>query len=92
MHQPVRAEIDAQRQAADRSLADASLQGISPEGRFQLAYTAALGLATLAVLASGYRIRSRVGHHQMTFEAAGVALGKEASVLITLIAAVAPGT
>ena len=81
-HRPVRAEIDGHRQAAERSLADAALQGISPEGRFQLAYNAALGLATLAVVASGYRIKSRVGHHQITFEAAGVALGEEASVLI----------
>jgi hypothetical protein len=81
-HKPVRAEIGAHRQAAERSLGDAALDGLSPEGRFQLAYTAALGLATLAVLASGYRVKSRVGHHQITFEAAGVALGKEASALI----------
>jgi hypothetical protein len=34
------------------------------------------------VLASGHRVKSRVGHHQITIEAAGVALGKEASSLI----------
>jgi hypothetical protein len=34
------------------------------------------------VIASGYRVKSRVGHHQITLEAAGVALGKEASALI----------
>jgi hypothetical protein len=81
-HKPVRAEIAAHRQAAERSLGDAALQGLSPEGRFQLAYTAALDLATLAVLASGYRIKTRIGHHQLTFEAAGVALGQESSTLI----------
>lgn len=81
-HKPVREEIEAHRQAAERSLADAALRGLSPEGRFQLAYTAALDLATLVVLASGYRIKSRIGHHQLTFEAAGVALGKEGSELI----------
>src|SRR6266550_5031586 len=79
---PARAEVEAHRQAAERSLTDAALDGLSPEGRFQLAYAAALDLAMLTILASGYRIKSRVGHHQLTFEAAGVALGKEASGLV----------
>lgn len=78
-HKPAREEIAAQRRAAERALADAALPGLSPEGRFRLAYDAALALATLAVLASGYRVRSRVGHHQITIEAADVALGKEAA-------------
>ncbi len=80
-HKPVREEIEAHLHAAERSLAGAGLRGLSPEGRFQLAYTAALDLATLAVLASGYRVKSRGGHHQLIFEAAGVALGKEGSEL-----------
>jgi len=81
----VREEIAAQRRAAERSLADAALPGLSPEGRFQLAYDAALALATLVVLASGHRVKSRVGHHQITIEAAGFALGKEASSLISYL-------
>lgn len=81
-HTPARAEIAAQRRAAGRSLADAALPGLSPEGRFRLAYDAGLALATLAVLASGHRVRSRVGHHQITIEAAGVALGEQAVALI----------
>jgi len=78
-HAPSREEVAAQRKAAERSLADAALPGLSSEGRFQLAYGAALDLATTAVLASGHRVRSRVGHHQLTFEAAGVVLGVEAA-------------
>lgn len=74
-HAPAPAELVAQRRAAERSLKDAALEGLSPEGRFQLAYGAALDLATIAVRASGFRIKSRVGHHQLTFEAAGTALG-----------------
>lgn len=73
---PIGSELVAQRRAAERSLKDAALEGLSPEGRFQLAYVAALDLATIAVRASGYRIKSRLGHHQLTFEAAGVALGE----------------
>ncbi len=81
-HGPVREEIGAQCRAAERFIADAALAGLSPEGRFQLAYDAALALATVVVLASGHRVKSRVGHHQITFEVAGIALGKDASSLV----------
>lgn len=82
-HGPARDEIAAQRRTAERSLADAAVRGLSPEGRFQLAYNAVLALSTLTVLASGHRVKSRIGHHQITIEAAGVALGKEASSLVS---------
>ena len=81
-HAPARGEIAAQRRAAERSLADAALSGLSPEGRFRFAYDAGLALATIAVLASGHRVKSRIGHHQTTIEAAGLALGKEAAAII----------
>jgi energy-converting hydrogenase Eha subunit A len=81
-HRPALEEVVAQRRAAERSLTDAALPGLSPEGRFRLAYDAGLALATLVVLASGHRVKSRVGHHQITIEAAGVVLGKEAAVLV----------
>jgi len=53
-------------------------KGSRPESRFQLAYGAALGWATIAVHAAGYRLQARPGHHQLTFQAAGVALGSPA--------------
>jgi hypothetical protein len=56
--------------------------GLSPEARFQLAYDAAHDLATIVVLAAGYRVKTRVGHHQLTFEAAGLALGEDAHAAI----------
>jgi hypothetical protein len=56
--------------------------GLSPEGRFQLAYGAALDLAAVAVLTSGHRVSTRAGHHQLTFEAAGLSLGKGADSLV----------
>lgn len=58
------------------------MAGLSAESRFQLAYVAALELATAAVLAAGYRVKARLGHHQLTFLAAGVALGAEAAEVI----------
>ncbi len=81
-HKPVRGEIAAQRRAAERALTDAAVPGLSPEGRFRLAYDAALALATLAALATGYRVKSRVGRHQITFESASAALGRDAAPLI----------
>lgn len=58
------------------------MAGLSSEGRFQLAYSAALDLATVAVLAFGYRVKTRIGHHELTFEAAGLAVGKEAGAAV----------
>jgi hypothetical protein len=84
-HKPARAEIIAQRRAAERLLGDAALAGLSAESRFQLAYDAALDLATIAVLASGHRIKTRVAHHQLTIEAAGFALGNETASLISYL-------
>jgi hypothetical protein len=84
-HRPVGAEIAAQRRAASRSLNDTKATGLSPEGRFQLAYGAALDLATIAVLASGHRVKTRVGHHQLTLEAAGLALGASAKKTIDFL-------
>jgi len=40
-------------------------------------------LVTIAVLASGHRVKTRIGHHQLSIEAAGVALGKEASSFVS---------
>lgn len=42
-------------------------------------------MATVAVLAAGYRVRARVGHHQLVFEAAGVALGPESDTLLSYL-------
>ena len=34
------------------------------------------------MLASGHRVKSRIGHHQITIEAAGLALGRDAAGFI----------
>ncbi len=66
--------------AGRRQLRDAGVRGLSSEARFQLAYTGVLALATAAVRAAGYRLRSGEGHHRRTFEAARVALGAPSEV------------
>ena len=59
-------EIAQLRALARRCLADAAIEMMSPEGRFQQAYGAARALATIVVRASGYRAR-QPGAHYNTF-------------------------
>jgi uncharacterized protein (UPF0332 family) len=61
-----------------RDLTDAALPGLSADRRFATAYNAALQSAKIAIACSGYRVSARAGHHAVTFEAAYLALGKEA--------------
>src|SRR5215472_13159687 len=50
--------------------------GLSPDRTFATAYNAVLQLSKLALACAGYRVSAAVpGHHQTTFEAAGLVLG-----------------
>ena len=51
------AELEALRRLAARGLQDASVAGLSPDGRFLLAYGAALALARLASARAGWRVK-----------------------------------
>jgi hypothetical protein len=75
---PDAAELRDLLKAARRQLEDAAVPGLSAEARFQLAYTGVLALATAAIRAAGYRLRSGEGHHRRSFEAAAHALGADA--------------
>jgi hypothetical protein len=55
-------EIRDLAQGADQDISDSRVPGLSPGGRFNFAYNAALKLATAALAASGYRA-SREQHH-----------------------------
>ena len=57
-------EIQSLLQVVDRDLADAQTSGLSPHGRFQHAYDAALQLCMLALRACGYRVSKGQGHHK----------------------------
>ena len=59
-----------------RDIADAGVPGLSPDRIFATAYNAVLQLSKLALACAGYRVSAAVpGHHQITFEAAGLVLG-----------------
>jgi len=63
-----RDEVQELLRVAARSLSDAGVDGLSPEGCFALAYDALLQLATIPMRCHGYRTRGG-GHHWAVFDA-----------------------
>lgn len=71
------AEVKSLLAVAERQLEDASVAGVSADGRFAWAYEAALQLATVVIRASGRRLPARPGHHRSTFKEVPRLLGDE---------------
>lgn len=69
-------EIDSLFIGVSELLRDGSLEGISARGRFTNAYMAALTLATIVLMASGYRSGKGHSHHCRKFEALPMILGE----------------
>lgn len=65
-----------------RDLGDCRIAGLSSDRRFATAYNAALQAANMAIACTGYRITARIGHHQISLEAAAFVLGPPARPLI----------
>ena len=71
--------------AAERNLADAQLQALSGENRFDAAYKCILQCAMLGLWAQGYRTStSQPGHHQTTLQALPLTMGLPNDVIIVL--------
>ena len=68
-------EIQQLFQVVDRDISDAAVHGLSPEGRFQHAYDAALQLCMIALRASGYRVCKGQGHHKWGIDSLRCTLG-----------------
>jgi hypothetical protein len=84
-HRPARQEIASLVALADRGIADSRIAGVSPEGRFVLAYNAAIALATAALHAAGYRTSSSLpGHHSVTIASLALTVGADAGVVAAL--------
>ena len=60
-----------------RDLADASIAAISADRRHATAYNAVLQLATVTLYASGYRAKSKTGHHWATLTLIPEIMGKD---------------
>jgi uncharacterized protein (UPF0332 family) len=81
-HVTSKQELDDLRSVVDRDLADAGLTRLSDDRAFATAYNAALTLAKMAIATAGYRVTGQ-GHHQTTFQALELALGKQAAPYAT---------
>lgn len=71
-------EIQSLFNVIDRDIADAGVKEVSADRRFATAYNAALQLATVALLASGYRVSTGKGHHFVTISSLQFTMGKSA--------------
>jgi hypothetical protein len=81
-HKTSKQELDELRAVIQRDLSDASIPALSEDRRFATAYNAALQAAKMAIACAGYRVGAVPGHHAITFECAGLALGKKADLLL----------
>lgn len=71
--------------AAERNLADAQLQALSAENRFDAAYKCILQCAMLGLWARGYRTpTSQPGQHQTTLQCLPLTMGLPGDVIIVL--------
>jgi len=72
-------------QAAERNIADAHVEAVSHENRFDAAYKAIMQLANLSLQANGYRtLTSKPGHHQTMLQALIKTIGLDRETMVVL--------
>src|SRR5215470_2442176 len=76
-HKSSRDEIEQISAIVERDLLDAASDSISADRRHATAYNASLQLATIVLHASGYRAKSKIGHHWVTLVLIPELMGKE---------------
>lgn len=75
-HQTSRQEVGDLLRIVERDLQDATVQGLSDDWRFGIAYNAALKLCTLLLYVEGYRAEKTLQHY-WTIQALPLILGAE---------------
>jgi hypothetical protein len=73
-HVASKAELDDLRAVVARNLQDASIQALSDDNRFAIAYQAALLASKMAIACAGYRVKGE-GAHRTTFQALRLVMG-----------------
>jgi hypothetical protein len=73
-HQTSPEEVADLLSVADRDLRDAEVHGLSPDSRHNIAYSAALTCAKVALAASGYRPLTS-SHHYYTIQSLPLTMG-----------------
>jgi hypothetical protein len=74
-HTPTKQQVAAVFSVIDRDLED-SIQSLSPDGRFNIAYNAALQLCAIILLAEGWKADKLNAHHR-TISSLPLILGKD---------------
>lgn len=83
--EPDAANIARLLEAAQASLNDARLPGLSSEGRFDMAYKAIMQAANAALQANGFRtLTSKPGHHQTMIQTLPRTIGLDAETMVLL--------
>lgn len=84
-HTTDRTEISNLLAAAQRNLADARVENISIENRFDAAYKCIMQSALVALMANGFRPNTRVpGHHQTVLQSLSKTIGLPGTWLAVL--------
>lgn len=76
-------EIESLLGIADRDLSDCQQPGLSPDWRLNIAYNAALQLATAALAAAGYR-SAREAHHYRVIQSLAYTIGADPNLITQL--------
>src|SRR5580658_7764689 len=79
-HKTSRQEIADLFAVADRDLTVSKTPGLHNDWRFNIAYNAALQLATAALAAAGFQAE-RAGHHYRVIECLGLTLGTDTTTI-----------
>lgn len=84
-HSPARDALLRLLEAAKRNIADAHIEAVSGENRFDAAYKAIMQCAMLALWLNGYRTStSQPGHHQTAIQTLSITIGLAQSTVIIL--------
>ena len=85
IHNPSRDDVQRLLEAAKRNLADAHINEISAENRFDAAYKCIMQCAMVALWVNGYRTStSQPGHHQTAIQTLPITINLEQSTVIVL--------
>lgn len=82
-HRSSTAEIGDLLRLVDRDLRDSEVPGLTADWRLNIAYNAALQVATIALAASGYRA-SRQAHHMRVIQSLEFTIGSDKEFITAL--------
>jgi uncharacterized protein (UPF0332 family) len=68
-------------QICERDLMQSGLKGLGMDWQLSIAYNAALQAATVALLASGYRVRKNEGHHYRVIQSLAFTINADTKLI-----------